>query len=107
MNKAKLKKFEKAVERAQAAFRAEIDALARWAREEILPYFRKHNLDFQAGNGTWFITRPNGEREGCIGDAARFVDDDALPANIRDLLMMEVGRGDHLGFYIQDIKRGE
>ena len=107
MNKRKLKQFANAIEAAQTAFRAEIDKLAADARAEILLYFRRHNFDFQAGNGTWFITRPNGDREGCIGDSPRFVDDDALPANIRELLMLEVGRGDYLGFYIADIKRGE
>jgi hypothetical protein len=43
---------------AQAAFRAEVDALAEKARAEILPYFKKRNYDYKAGNGTWFISKP-------------------------------------------------
>ena len=107
LSKKKLGQLSKALEVTQAAFRAEIDKLAEQARIEILPYFKKHGFDFKAGNGSWVITRPNGDREGCIGAAARFVDDDALPANIRDVLMLEIAHADHLGFYIRDIKRGE
>ena len=100
--KRKLGQFSKALEVAQAAFRAEIDKLAEQARVEILPYFKKHDLDYRAGNGDWIITRNNAR----VGDE-HFVHDDALPANIRELLMLEVAHGDHLGFYIRDIKRGE
>ncbi len=99
MTKTKLQHFARAIEKAEAAFRAEITKLAAQARAEILPYFRAHNLDYQAGNGTWFITRPG------VTSHDRFVDDDELPPNIRDLLWLEVARADHLGFYIADIKR--
>lgn len=100
--KKKLGQFSKSLEVAQTAFRAKIDKLAEQARAEILPYFKKHGLDFMAGNGSWIITRP-GEH----GGHDRFVDDDDLPQNIRDLLMLEVAYADHLGFYVRDINRGE
>ena len=107
LTKKRLGQLSKTLEAAQSAFRAEVDKLAEVARVEILPYFKKHDFDFMAGNGSWVITRANGDREGCIGAAARFVEDDALPTNIRDLLMLEIAHADHLGFYIRDIKRGE
>lgn len=97
-----LGQFSKSLEAAQAAFLSEIEKLADAARAEILPYFKKHDLDYRAGNGDWIITRNNAR----VGDA-HFVHDDALPANIRELLMLEVAHADHLGFYIRDIKRGQ
>lgn len=100
--KKKLGQLSKVLEAAQAAFRAEVDKLAEQVRADILPYFKKHGFDFMAGNGSWVITRP--------GDHAghdRFVDDDELPKNIHDVLMLEIAHADHLGFYMRDIKRGE
>ena len=104
MTKTKRLRFTRAIDKAQAAFRAEIEKLAAQARAEILPYFRTHGLDFRAGNGDWIISKPS-------ADTAPYyryedhVDDDELPADIRELLMLEVGHRDHLGFYIADIKR--
>jgi hypothetical protein len=103
MTKTKLNKISKALDDAQAAFRTEIDKLAKQARTEILLYFKKYDLDFTAGNGDWVITRP-GDR---VSHDRLVVDDDDLPKKIRDLLMLEVAYGDHLGFYIRDIKRAE
>jgi len=104
--KKKLGQFSKELEAVQAAFRAEIEALAERARAEILPYFKKHNYDYTAGNGTWFISKP------AAADADYYrpelhVEDDDLPANIRELLYLETERGQPLGFFIRDIKRGE
>lgn len=107
VTKKKLGQISKALKDTQAAFRFQVEQLAEEARAEILPYFMEHLLEFKAGNGSWIITRPNGKQEGCIGDAACWVEDDELPKNIRDLLMLEVGQHDHLGFYVRDIKRGE
>jgi hypothetical protein len=103
ITKRKLVKFSKSIEAAQATFRAKIEKLAELARTEILPYFREHKWDFIAGNGTWYVTRP--ERE-VADDLYVTVDDDELPEDILGLLMLEVGRSDHLGFYIREIKRG-
>lgn len=72
LTKKKLGQLSEALDAAQAAFRAEVDKIAEQARAEILPYFKKHGFDFRAGNGSWFITRPNGEH------AERWVDDDEL-----------------------------
>jgi hypothetical protein len=107
LSKKKLGEFSRGLAAAQGAFRATIEQLAEEARTEILPYFKRHDLDYRAGNGTWLITRGvRGERRaGCIGDA--MYSDDDLPSNIRELLMLEVSHADHLGFYIRDIKRGE
>lgn len=58
LSKKKLGKLSKALEAAQAAFRAEVETLAEQGRAEILPYFKKHNYDYVAGNGTWFISKP-------------------------------------------------
>ena len=104
--KKKLDLFSKALEAAQAAFRAEVEKLAEEARAEILPYFKKHGFDFKAGNGTWFISKPE-------ADAANYyrpedyVEDDDLPANIRALLYLETAYNQPLGSYVCDIKRGE
>jgi hypothetical protein len=106
LSKKKLGQFSKALEAAQAAFRAEVEALAEQARVEILPYFKKHNFDYTAGNGTWFISKPAAD-DADYYKPDNHVEDDALPKNIRDLLMLEIVHGDHLGFYIRDIKRGE
>jgi hypothetical protein len=101
--KKKLGQLTRALEAAQVAFRTEVEALAEKARVEILPYFKKHNLDYISGNGTWFITRPATDPR----DREISVDDDDLPKNICDLLNLEVAHNDCLGFYIRDIKRGE
>jgi hypothetical protein len=104
--KKKLDQFSQALENAQETFQAEIEELAEKARIEILPYFKKQGFDFRAGNGSWIISRPE-------ADTAPYyrpddhVEDEELPKNICDLLNLEVARGDHLGFYIRDIKRGE
>lgn len=86
----------KVIDEAQQIFYDEIHALAHRVRDEILPYFRAHSLDFKAGNGTWFITRPDESRR-------VDVDDEELPPNIRALLSLEVALHDYLGFYIKDI----
>jgi hypothetical protein len=100
--KPKLKKIAKTLDDMRGAFGDEVSRLAEQARAEILPYFKKHDLDYRAGNGDWLVTRNNDR----VGDE-HFVHDNALPANIRELLMLEVAHADHLGFYIRDIKRGE
>lgn len=97
VSKGKLAKITMALEDTQVAFRVEVEKLAERARAEIMPYFKEHDLDFMAGNGTWFISH---SRKGAVTD-------DELPQNIRALLSLEVAHADYLGFYIRDIKRGE
>ena len=103
LTKKNLGQLSQSLEAAQAAFR-EVEKLAEQARAEILPYFKKHDLDFMAGNGDWHISRPSD-----YDPKGREVPvhDDQLPKNILDLLMLEIAHADHLGFYIRDIKRGE
>jgi hypothetical protein len=93
-------KLSRSLKAAQAEFRAVIDALAEEARAEILPYFKTHDLDYTAGNGTWVITRSG---EGSLLD--RMLYDAQLPKNIRELLHLEVALNDPLGLYFRDIKR--
>lgn len=107
LSKKALGRFSKALEAVQAAFCSEVEKLAEEARSEILPYFKKHDLDFMAGNGSWRITRLDEENGREADDYEVLVDDDELPENIRDLLWLEVARADHLGFYVRDITRGE
>jgi hypothetical protein len=105
--KTKLGRFSKAIEAVQATFRDEIDLLAEQARDEILPYFKKHGLSFAAGAGWgWSISKPSADMTPHYRPADH-VDDDELPKNIRDLLNLEVGYNDQLGLHIRDIKRGE
>jgi hypothetical protein len=104
--KKKLGRISKVLEAAQAAFRAEVEKLAEEARAEILPYFKRHNYDYKAGNGTWFISRPAADDADYYRPELH-VDDDELPANIRELLYLETERGQPLGFFIRDITRGE
>jgi len=106
LSKKKLGQISKALEAAQAAFQAEIEALAEKARAEILPYFRARNYDYKAGNGTWFISKPAADDADYYRPELH-VNDEELPANIRDLLYLETERGQPLGFFIRDIKRGE
>lgn len=107
LSKKKLGQLSRALEAAQAAFGAAVEALAEEARAEILPYFRKHDLDFVAGSGWgWSISKPS-------ADAAPYyrpedhVQDDDLPERIRELLNLEVGYNDQLGLHIRPIRRGE
>jgi hypothetical protein len=106
LSEKKLSQLSKALEAAQSAFQAEVEALAEKARAEILPYFKKHGYDYRAGNGTWFISRPEADTAPHYRPDDH-VEDEDLPKNIRDLLNLEVARDDHLGFYVRDIKRGE
>ena len=106
LTKKRLGEFGKELESMQAAFRANVDRLAEEARTQILPYFKKHGLDFRAGNGDWIISSPSAD-DAPYYRSEDHLDDDELPKNIRDLLMLEVAYADHLGFYIRDIKRGE
>ena len=77
------------------AHRKKLLAIGKRARNRmILPYFSAHKLTYASGNGTWYVNTVSGE----------FVDDDDLPDDIRDLLTIEVARGDHLGFYIDNIE---
>ena len=104
ITKKKLDQFSKTLEAAQAAFRAEVEALAEKARTEILPYFKKHNYDYKAGNGTWLISKPTADTADYYRPDLHVQDDD-LPANIRDLLCLETEPGQPLGFFIRDIER--
>lgn len=104
--KRKLGQLTRTLESAQAKFRTEVEALAERARAEILPYFRERGYDYRAGNGTWFISRPAADDTDDYKPELH-VEDDELPANIRELLTLEVGAHDCLGFYIRDINRGE
>jgi len=105
--KPKLKKLAKTLDDMLGAFDEEIHKLAEQARSEILPYFKAHDYDYAAGNGQWFISKPSS-----VGAPYYREDDyvahDDLPANIRELLMLDVGLTNAcLGYYIRDIKRGE
>lgn len=105
--KRRLDHLSKVLTAAQAVFRAEIEDLADVVRSEILPYFKKQGLDFTAGNGSWLITRIDKKNGRKAAGYETIVEDDALPQNIRDLLMLEIAHADYLGFYVRDIKRGE
>ena len=105
LSKKKLDQFAKGLEDMQAAFAEEVAKLAELARAEILPYFKKHDLDFVAGAGWgWRITRPPGSSR---RHAEKFVQDEDLPQHIRELLNLEVGYNNQLGLHIRDIKRGK
>lgn len=104
--KNKLAKLAKALGAAQAAFRAEVEKLADEARAEILPYFKKRNYDYTAGNGTWLISKQEADNADYYKPELH-VEDEELPQNIRELLSLEVDGHACLGFYVRDIKRGE
>ena len=106
LTKKKLGQLSKSLAVAQATFRAEIDKLAEQARAEILPYFKKHNYDYKAGNGTWFISKPAADKAPYYRPADH-VEDDDLPENIRAVLYLETEYNQPLGYFIADIKRGE
>lgn len=106
LSKKRLGQLSKALDVAQAAFRAEVEKLAEEARTEILPYFKKHNYDFVSGNGTWFISKPAADNADYYRPELH-VEDEDLPANIRELLCLETERDQPLGYFIRAIKRGE
>src|SRR5574342_869199 len=91
LTKKKLGQLSRALEAAQAAYRAEIEKLAEQARTEILPYFKRHHFDLTAGNGTWFISKPAADDADYYRPELH-VEDDDLPKNIRDVLYLE---GEH------------
>ena len=80
--------------------------LAEQARAEILPYFKKHNYDYKAGNGTWCISKPAADDADYYRPELH-VEDDDLPENIRAVLYLETEYNQPLGYFIADIKRGE
>jgi hypothetical protein len=106
LSKTKLKKLSEELEAAQEVFQHHVEVLAEKARAAILPYFKKHNYDFGAVNGYWFISRP-------AADAAPYyrpddyVKHDDLPPHILALLRLEVRNNIRLGDHIRPIKRGE
>ena len=106
LSKKKLGRLSKALETAQAAFRAEVEKLAEQARAEILPYFKKHNYDYKAGNGTWCISKPAADDADYYRPELH-VEDDDLPENIRTVLYLETEYNQPLGYFIADIKRGQ
>jgi hypothetical protein len=91
---AAVKRFEGLVEVIEAERTRKLLAVGKRARKILLPYFIEKRLTYMTGNGEWYINDTKGD----------FIDDDDLPAEIRALLMIEVGYGDHVGFYIDDIK---
>ena len=106
LSKRQFGQISKALETAKAVFRAEVEKLAEQARAEILPYFKKHNYDYKAGNGTWFISKPAAD-DADYYRMADYVEDDDLPENIRAVFYLETEYNQPLGYFIADIKRGE
>ncbi len=78
------------IESAQARFSKDIEAIAVQASAKIYPYLRKHRWTYIAGNGEWYIYDPSGVR----------IDDDDLPKWFKEMLWLEIGYGDYLGYYI-------
>jgi hypothetical protein len=87
-------RFTAEVEALNKERRRKLLALGKRARKILLPYFIGKRLTYMTGNGDWYIK----------DTADSFIDDDDLPAEILAVLMVEVGYGDHIGFYVDDIR---
>ena len=86
--------LKETVRLARRDFEARVHQIAAEARKRLLPYFQKRGWSYVAGNGGWFITDHRG----------RQIEDDRLPAHVRDILWIEVEYGRYLGYYICEIK---
>lgn len=83
------------IERARTQFDKELEQCASQLRALMLPYFKRREWTYVAGNGTWFITDKQG----------RGIDDDKLPSHMRNLLNCEVELHTYLGYYVMDITK--
>lgn len=98
LSKKKFDQLSKELEAAQDELQHLPGTLAEKARAEILPYFKKHSLDFVSGVGWgWHISKPSSD----------LVQDEDLPQYIRALINFEVAYNSPLGLHIRPIKRGE
>jgi len=98
--------FTERFEKLQEEHRKALDDLGEDVRQRVVaPACRKHGLTFTSGMGDFFFTvRENGE-DVYIHDCEGARDagfDDLCP--IFDLLNQEVSRGDHLGYYVGDVR---
>lgn len=83
----------RALEVARKSFDQEVERVAELARDQLVPYFQKRGWSYKAGNGSWLIE----DRRG------RLIEDDQLPAAVRDVLYLEVEYGQYLGSFIREI----
>lgn len=85
----------------------EITALASKIREElVIPACRRHRLEFVSGNGVFFFACGKGEcrfmAHECKFSSAAL--ETIVP--ILDLLNEEVSHAAHLGYWVEDVRKG-
>jgi hypothetical protein len=86
----------RALEVARKSFDQEVARVAELARDQLVPYFQKRGWSYKAGNDTWLIEDQRG----------RSIEDDQLPAAVRDMLYLEIAYRQHrqyLAYFIRDI----
>lgn len=85
---------------------------AKIRAEVILPACRKHKIRFISGNGTFFFTKGPGRYDdptytsNSINDVPRSRAEAKLMDSLEPILELldhEVGRGDYLGYYVEDV----
>lgn len=83
----------------EAAQQQIMEIAAEYRRRTLIPFCRKHRLTFLSGNGTWTFYK---------GD--RLVDYNDVPAIAMidsDLNVECLGRHDHFGFYMDDVRASD
>lgn len=105
---ARLSSFKSKLTKIQMVFDKEVNELADLVREEVSKICIKHNLDYLAGNGSMVFYGAWGGDVVSIGnsrDAATDYDGQfSYLVKIFEVLELEVGRDDYLGFYVADVK---
>jgi hypothetical protein len=92
----------------ESARRAALETLADEVRKQhVVPACKKAGLNYIAGNGTFCFfdaTKPDymGTSIGTIDDAV--LEEKTYLCPVIDMLNLEVGRNDVLGFYVSDVK---
>lgn len=102
MKKLTKKEIERRIEEINDARADALQALADEVREQlIVPICKKTGFNYMAGNGETMFSKGEirlGSVDDCILDRHRKM----IPA--LDLVCIEVGRDDYLGYYMSDVK---
>lgn len=110
---------EETIEREQKTFDAAMEDLAERFRGELLiPVCSKHHFTYIAGNGTWVLTRKEGDEDeisiSSIFDLRSLHvgrrEERVLLAALEDIvrtLDIEVRHNNAFGFYVADVDRGD
>lgn len=105
---ARLRSFESKLDKLKNDFAKKVQALADEVREEVSAICVKHKLDYLSGNGVMVFYGSWGGDEVSIGNSrdAETDYDGAFSylVKIFEVLELEIGRDDYLGYYVADVR---